>query len=129
MWFIGVEVEQETSTLPAKKNPGSASGLYQKDLYRNDPIPSEYSKSVKDTNESGKTSKLYNLQGQGFGLLVLAPGVGELYLPLPTTLQRKKACLTDGTKLLKNFVCKTAPKSLFWVPTCLPGFEYAPLHD
>ena len=24
MWFIGVEVEQETSTLPPKKNPGSA---------------------------------------------------------------------------------------------------------
>ena len=56
-------------------------------------------------------------------------GVGELYLPLPTTLQRKKACLTHGTKLLINSVCKTAPKSLFWVPTCLPGFEYALLHD
>ena len=25
MWFIGVEVEQETSALPPKKNPGSAS--------------------------------------------------------------------------------------------------------
>ena len=24
MWFIGVEVEQVTSTLPLKKNPGSA---------------------------------------------------------------------------------------------------------
>ena len=24
MWFIGLEVEQETSTLPLKKNPGSA---------------------------------------------------------------------------------------------------------
>ena len=24
MWFIGVEVEQETSVLPPKKNPGSA---------------------------------------------------------------------------------------------------------
>ena len=24
MWFIGVEVEQETSAPPAKKNPGSA---------------------------------------------------------------------------------------------------------
>ena len=24
MWFIGVEVEQETSALPPKKNPGSA---------------------------------------------------------------------------------------------------------
>ena len=27
MWFIGVEVEQETSALPPKKNPGSASVL------------------------------------------------------------------------------------------------------
>ena len=25
MWFIGVEVEQETSATPPKKNPGSAS--------------------------------------------------------------------------------------------------------
>ena len=24
MWFIGVEVEQETSAPPSKKNPGSA---------------------------------------------------------------------------------------------------------
>ena len=24
MWFIGVEVEQETSASPPKKNPGSA---------------------------------------------------------------------------------------------------------
>ena len=24
MWFIGVEVEQEASALPPKKNPGSA---------------------------------------------------------------------------------------------------------
>ena len=27
MWFIGVEVEQETSAPPAKKNPGSAPEL------------------------------------------------------------------------------------------------------
>ena len=26
MWFIGVEVEQETSAPPHKKNPGSAPG-------------------------------------------------------------------------------------------------------
>ena len=26
MWFIGVEVEQETSAHPPKKNPGSAPG-------------------------------------------------------------------------------------------------------
>ena len=28
MWFIGVEVEQETSAPPPKKNPGSAPGIY-----------------------------------------------------------------------------------------------------
>ena len=27
MWFIGVEVEQETSAPPPKKNPGSATAL------------------------------------------------------------------------------------------------------
>ena len=27
MWFIGVEVEQETSALPPKKNPASAPGI------------------------------------------------------------------------------------------------------
>ena len=27
MWFIGVEVEQETSAPPPEKNPGSAPGL------------------------------------------------------------------------------------------------------
>ena len=28
MWFIGVEVEQETSAPPPKKNPGSTPALY-----------------------------------------------------------------------------------------------------
>ena len=28
MWFIGVEVEQETSAPPPKKNPGSAPGSF-----------------------------------------------------------------------------------------------------
>ena len=28
MWFIGVEVEQETSAAPPKKNPGSAPGFF-----------------------------------------------------------------------------------------------------
>ena len=28
MWFIGVEVEQETSAPPSKKNPGSAPEKY-----------------------------------------------------------------------------------------------------
>ena len=28
MWFIGVEVEQEASALPPKKNPGSAPDMY-----------------------------------------------------------------------------------------------------
>ena len=30
MWFIGVEVEQETSATPPKKNPGSAPAHYAK---------------------------------------------------------------------------------------------------
>ena len=30
MWFIGVEVEQETSAPPPKKNPGSAPDAYMK---------------------------------------------------------------------------------------------------
>ena len=30
MWFIGVEVEQETSAPPPKKNPGSAPVLQAK---------------------------------------------------------------------------------------------------
>ena len=29
MWFIGVEVEQETSAPPPKKNPGSAPVTFQ----------------------------------------------------------------------------------------------------
>ena len=29
MWFIGVEVEQETSAPPPKKTPGSAPGTYE----------------------------------------------------------------------------------------------------
>ena len=28
MWFIGVDVEQETSAPPPKKNPGSAPGSF-----------------------------------------------------------------------------------------------------
>ena len=34
MWFIGVEVEQETSASPPKKNPGSAPAFF---LYFGDP--------------------------------------------------------------------------------------------
>ena len=30
------------------------------------------------------------------------------------------------TKLLVKSVCETVPISLFWAPTCAPGFEYAP---
>ena len=30
MWFIGVEVEQDTSAPPPKKNPGSAPVYYAK---------------------------------------------------------------------------------------------------
>ena len=34
MWFIGVEVEQETSAPPPKKNPGSAPASYRLVSYR-----------------------------------------------------------------------------------------------
>ena len=41
-----------------------------------------------------------------------------------------QACTTDGPtvhcKLLVKLLCERAPKSLFWVPACVPGFEYAP---
>ena len=32
MWFIGVEVEQETSAPPPKKNPGSAPAISDQEL-------------------------------------------------------------------------------------------------
>ena len=35
MWFIGVEVEQETSAPPPKKNPGSAPGALKAVLRSN----------------------------------------------------------------------------------------------
>ena len=34
MWFIGVEVEQETSAPPPKKNPGSAPDLLSLEMTR-----------------------------------------------------------------------------------------------
>ena len=34
MLFIGVEVEQETSAPPYKKNPGSAPGKYTRSSYK-----------------------------------------------------------------------------------------------
>ena len=34
MWFIGVEVEQETSAPPPKKNPGSAPAKAMKPKHR-----------------------------------------------------------------------------------------------
>ena len=33
MWFIGVEVEQETSAPPPKKNPGSAPAILVHSLF------------------------------------------------------------------------------------------------
>ena len=35
MWFIVVEVEQETSAPPPKKNPGSAPAFFLKELQEN----------------------------------------------------------------------------------------------
>ena len=34
MWFIGVEVEQETSAPPPKKNPGSAPARKEQEVYK-----------------------------------------------------------------------------------------------
>ena len=34
-------------------------------------------------------------------------------------------CHKQNVTLEKSF-CETVPKSLFWVPTCVPGFEYEP---
>ena len=34
MWFVGVEVEQETIAPPPKKNPGSAPEMAQTSAYR-----------------------------------------------------------------------------------------------
>ena len=39
MWFIGVEVEQETSAPPPKKNPGSAPGRYCCEMLQQIPYP------------------------------------------------------------------------------------------
>ena len=38
MWFIGVEVEQETSAPPPKKNPGSAPGG-KAEVVKSNPVP------------------------------------------------------------------------------------------
>ena len=35
MWFIGVEVEQDTSAPPPKKNPGSAPELFSLFVFEN----------------------------------------------------------------------------------------------
>ena len=39
MWFIGVEVEQETTAPPPKKNPGSAPALKSSVLLSDLPLP------------------------------------------------------------------------------------------
>ena len=36
------------------------------------------------------------------------------------------AWATDGNKLSAKSICKTAPKSLFWALTCIPGFKNVP---
>ena len=41
MWFIGVEVEQETSAPPPRKNPGSAPGTYDCKTQRNATLSSQ----------------------------------------------------------------------------------------
>ena len=46
MWFIRVEVEQETSAPPPKKNPGSAPDLYGKNLEQE-----KYRHMIKEFND------------------------------------------------------------------------------
>ena len=43
-----------------------------------------------------------------------------------SAISLRLACATDETKLLLSFVCVTAPKSLFWASTCVPGFDNVP---
>lgn len=40
--------------------------------------------------------------------------------------KRVLACVKDGSHLLVNSICETAPKSLFWASKCVLGLEYAP---
>ena len=41
------------------------------------------------------------------------------------TLACQPSYVTDETKPLVESICKTVPTSLFWIPTCIPGLEYA----
>ena len=36
------------------------------------------------------------------------------------------ACVADETEPQVKSVCEAVPKSLFWTPNCVPGFELAP---
>ena len=51
MWFIGVEVEQETSAPPPKKNPGSAPVCYADHESLATPLPRNSSPENKETNK------------------------------------------------------------------------------
>ena len=59
MWFIGVEVEQETSAIPPKKNPGSAPVQFSNctRLKNTKSDPSTVEGSVK---ESGKNITIFH---------------------------------------------------------------------
>ena len=42
---------------------------------------------------------------------------------LNSTFTLKVPCPAEGTKLLVQSLCETGPKSLFWPPISVPGFE------
>ena len=65
MWFIGVEVEQETSAPPPEKNPGSAPGTAQVvetslTVNNNSPIQ-DYVHPDDQTQPTFKTTSVYRL--------------------------------------------------------------------
>ena len=47
MWFIGVEVEQETSAPPPKKNPGSAPDTMHKRVHNNHTQSHNHAQGIK----------------------------------------------------------------------------------
>ena len=53
MWFIGVEVEQETSAPPPKKNPGSAPG----------PQPNKTNNDPNSEQQSFEPTRTYQIRG------------------------------------------------------------------
>ena len=101
MWFIGVEVEQETSAPPPKKNPGSAPGK-----------PREKIGDCDRVNILGPTRKRW---GRGAGGERKTDGFSHCPSPPPpsfsslTTVQLSRVCISYLTShKRKNSQKKTA---------------------